>query len=54
MLGITMDDKDHDPTESGAYLRQINITEMTIIGQNFAPKQKFNTKGFKVSELDSR
>lgn len=47
-----MDDRDHDPTGAGAYLCQINITEMAIIGQNFAPKQKFNTRGAEVSELD--
>lgn len=49
-----MDDKNHDPTEFVSYLCQINITEMTIIGQNFVPKQKFNTEGPKVSEQDGR
>lgn len=50
ILGITMDDKDHDPTGFVSYLCQINITERTIIKSNFAPKQKFNTKEPKVSE----
>lgn len=54
ILGMPVDDKDHDPTGAAAYLHQINRTEMTIIGQNFAPKQKFNTKGPKVSELDGK
>lgn len=45
-----MDGKNHDPTGSVSYLCQIHITEMTIIGQNFAPKQKVNTEGPKVSE----
>lgn len=53
-LRITMDDKDRDPTEAAAYLCWINRTEMTIIGQNFAPKQKFDTKGPKVSESDGK
>lgn len=54
ILGITMDDKDLDPAGVPAYLCQINRPKMTIIGQNFAPKQKFNTKGLKVSELDGK
>jgi hypothetical protein len=54
ILGIAMDDKDHDPEGAPAYLCQINRSKRTIIGQNFAPKQKFNTKGLKVSELDGK
>lgn len=54
ILGITMDDKDSDPTGTAAYLCQIDRAEMTIMGQNVAPKQKFDTKEPKVSELDGK
>lgn len=32
ILGITMDDKDSDPTGTAAYLCQIDRAEMTIMG----------------------